>query len=61
MKILLQDKLLKKNKKINIKLKYLDKRINLRLDSSQKLKKCKLYNEIKLYPKLSFNKFLDKN
>ena len=49
------------SKKINIKLKYLDKKINIRLDSSQKLKKCKLYNEIKLYPKLSFNKFLDKN
>ena len=46
-------------KKFKNKIHYMDKKVKKKIDSSQRLKKCKIFNEIKLYPKLNFNKFLD--
>ena len=48
------------DKKTKNKINYFDKKIKKKLDSSHKLKKCKLYNEIKFFPKLTFEKFLKK-
>lgn len=47
------------DKKTKKKINFIDKKIKKKLDSSHKLKKCKIYKEIKFYPKLSFNKFLN--
>ena len=49
------------NKKTKKKIDYVEKKIKKKLDSSHKLKKCKIYKEINLYPKLSFDQFLKKN
>ncbi|MDA7447642.1 SDR family oxidoreductase [Candidatus Pelagibacter ubique] len=46
-------------KKFKNKIHYIDNKVEKKIDSSQRLKKCKIFNEIKLYPKLNFNKFLD--
>ena len=49
------------NKKTKKKINYIEKKIEKKLDSSHKLKKCKIYKEINFYPKLSFDKFLNKS
>ena len=48
-------------KKYNSKIQYIDKKINIKLDSSHRLKKCRIFNEINTHPKYSFNKFLNKS
>ena len=35
------------------------RKVEKKIDSSHKLKKCKIYNEIKLFPKITFTKFLN--
>ena len=46
-------------KKTKSKINYVDKKVGKKIDSSHKLKKCKIYNEIKLFPKITFTKFLN--
>jgi UDP-glucose 4-epimerase len=45
--------------KIKRKLVYKDKNKEIKSDSSHRLKKCRIFNELNLYPKYSFNKFLN--